>query len=69
MAPEAIVVSRRELPALGGVDGIWERVPGLAYTPAADARRLIVLDHAAVKYDAATSGQATLALAKALYRP
>lgn len=69
MAPEAILVSHHELPALGGTEGIWERVPGLAHTPAAQHERLIVLDHAAVKFDGATSGAATRSLAEALYAP
>lgn len=69
MSPEAVLVSDLELPALGGAEGIWRAVPGLAHTPAARHRRLIVLDHAAVKFDAATSGQATQALAEALHAP
>ncbi|GED21508.1 hemin-binding periplasmic protein HmuT [Halomonas halmophila] len=69
MAPEAILVSAKELPAIGGADGIWEQVPGLAHTPAAQDKRLIVLDHAAVKYDGATSGSATRSLAEALHTP
>lgn len=67
MAPEAVLVSDQELTALGGRDGIWQRVPGLAHTPAARHRRLIVLDHGAVKYDGATSGRATLMLARRLH--
>ncbi|PTY38479.1 hypothetical protein BGP77_12280 [Saccharospirillum sp. MSK14-1] len=67
MAPEVVVVSNLELPALGGRDGVFERVPGLAYTPAALNQRLVVLDHAAIKFDADSSGEATLALARALY--
>lgn len=67
MAPEAVLVSRRELAALGGRSGIWERVPGLVHTPAARDRRLIVLGHSAVKFDAVSSGEATLMLARALH--
>ncbi|WP_148252847.1 heme/hemin ABC transporter substrate-binding protein [Aidingimonas lacisalsi] len=69
MAPQAVLVSRLELPELGGAEGIWQQVPGLAHTPAASAQRLIVLDHAAVKFDGATSGQATRTLAEALHTP
>lgn len=69
MAPEAVLVSELELDALGGREGIWQQVPGLANTPAGGARRLIVLPHAAVKFDAVQSGEATLALAKALEAP
>ncbi|WP_162619519.1 ABC transporter substrate-binding protein [Salinicola peritrichatus] len=66
MAPEVVLVSDLELPALGGPNGIWQQVPGLANTPAARDRQLVVLPHAAVKFDAAQSGEATLALARAL---
>lgn len=67
MAPEAVVVSRLELDALGGRKGIWQTVPGLAHTPAARHHNLIVLSHAAIKYNAAHSGQGVLELARALY--
>ncbi|WP_136066565.1 ABC transporter substrate-binding protein [Modicisalibacter radicis] len=66
MAPQAVLVSDLELSALGGRDGIWRQVPGLAHTPASRHERLIVLPHAAVKFDAVASGDATLALARAL---
>lgn len=69
MAPEAVLVSRHELPELGGAEGIWERVPGLTHTPAAQHKRLVVLDHAAVKFDGATSGAATRELAETLHTP
>ncbi|GEM_PF-3248478 len=69
MAPEAVLVSRHELPALGGAAGIWDAVPGLAHTPAARQRHLVVLDHAAVKFDGASSGRASHALAEALHSP
>ncbi|WP_276309683.1 ABC transporter substrate-binding protein [Salinicola acroporae] len=69
MAPQAVLVSRLELPALGGPEGIWTHVPGLANTPAGRNKRLIVLPHAAVKFDAVKSGEATLALASALADP
>lgn len=69
MAPDAVVVSDLELEQLGGADAIWEHITGLAHTPAAVNNRLIVMDHAAIKFDAASSGAATLALAKALHTP
>ncbi|OYD22769.1 ABC transporter substrate-binding protein [Oceanimonas baumannii] len=69
MAPEVVVVSDLELAALGGLTHIWQRVPGLGLTPAARQRRLVVLEHSALKFDAAGSGRATLALARALHQP
>ncbi|MGP5309614.1 heme/hemin ABC transporter substrate-binding protein [Vreelandella alkaliphila] len=69
MAPDAVVVSDLELAQLGNADGIWEHIPGLAHTPAAVNNHLIVMDHAALKFDAASSGVATLKLAEALHTP
>lgn len=66
MAPQAVVVSDLELAPLGGREGIWQTVPGLALTPAAKHHALIVLPHRAIKFDAAASGAATLALAQKL---
>lgn len=67
MAPEAVVVSGLELAALGGRQGIWRQVPGLEHTPAGRHRNLVVLSHAAIKYNAAQSGTGAIALAQALY--
>lgn len=69
MAPDAVVISDLEVGQLGGADGIWEHIPGLSHTPAAVNNRLIIMDHAAIKFDAASSGAATLALAEALHTP
>lgn len=69
MAPDAVLVSELELAALGGKQGVWTKVPGLVRTPAAREQRLIVLDHAAIKFDGASSGLATHSLAEALYAP
>lgn len=69
MAPQVVLVSSLELAALGGREHIWERVTGLAHTPAGRQRRLVVLPHRAVKFDAAQSGEATLALARELNAP
>ncbi|MEL7614821.1 ABC transporter substrate-binding protein [Vreelandella titanicae] len=69
MAPDAVVISDLEVEQLGGADGIWEHIPGLNHTPAAVNNRLIIMDHAAIKFDAASSGAATLSLAEALHTP
>lgn len=69
MAPDVVLVSDIELAALGGRESIWQQIPGLANTPAGEHEQLIVLPHAAVKFDAVQSGKATLALAKALETP
>lgn len=69
MAPEVVLVSDLELASLGGEQHIWQQVLGLAHTPAGQHRRLVVLEHGALKFDAIGSGEATLLLAKALHQP
>ncbi|WP_199016780.1 ABC transporter substrate-binding protein [Shimwellia pseudoproteus] len=65
-APDVIIVSVDELPALGGADTIWATVPGLNMTPAGRQHNLIIMRDLQVRADAASSGIATRTLAKAL---
>lgn len=46
-APDAIVIPEKSLQSLGGIDGLL-RQPGLAQTPAGQARRVIAVDDALV---------------------
>ena len=66
MNPDAVVISQKELPAFGDIDGIWDAYPGLNLTPAGRNRNLIVMQDLHVRADAASSGIATKALSDAL---
>jgi iron complex transport system substrate-binding protein len=66
MAPDVVLVSEAELPAFGDLEGIWTDYPGLALTPAGRNKNLIIMQDLHVRSDAASSGIATLALARAL---
>lgn len=41
--PEAVILPRGGLKGLGGPEGVW-KLPGLSLTPAAKAKRLVVVD-------------------------
>ncbi|MGL4725178.1 MAG: ABC transporter substrate-binding protein [Scandinavium sp.] len=66
VAPEVVIVADDELATLGGEEGIWLQVSGLAQTPAALKRQLIVMRSEDIRHDATQSGVATLALRDAL---
>lgn len=68
MAPEVVVVAASELEALGGEAGIWSAVPGLALTPAAETRNLVVMRDLHIRANGASSGIAVKGLAGALDR-
>lgn len=65
-APDVIIISEKELPSFGDLDGLWKDYPGLALTPAGRNKNLIVIRELQVRSDAASSGIATKALASAL---
>lgn len=67
MAPDVILISEKELPAFGDLDGIWDAYPGIALTPAGRNRNIIVMRELHVRADAASSGIATRALSRALH--
>ncbi|WP_062228469.1 ABC transporter substrate-binding protein [Aureimonas frigidaquae] len=66
MAPDVLLIAESELASFGGIDGMWSSYPGLALTPAGQRRNVIVMRDLHVRSDAASSGIATVALAKAL---
>lgn len=65
--PEVIVVAESELADMGGRDGIWTKVPGLAATPAGQQKALIVLPDMQHKGAGVSSGVGTLSPHDALY--
>ncbi|MGS1097083.1 ABC transporter substrate-binding protein (plasmid) [Aquamicrobium terrae] len=67
MAPDVILISEKELPAFGDLDGIWDAYPGIALTPAGRNRNVIVMRELHVRADATSSGIATRALSRALH--
>lgn len=66
LAPEAIIVSDKELKALGGEQGIWDKIPGLKATPAGMNQQLIVLPHNGLKNGSIASAETVLELARLL---
>ncbi|MAL97715.1 MAG: hypothetical protein CL583_04605 [Alteromonadaceae bacterium] len=67
MAPDVVILSKAEMEVFGGdPDRIWADYPGLGLTPAGREKRLIVMRDLHVRQDAASSGIATKALARAL---
>ncbi|WP_252178226.1 ABC transporter substrate-binding protein [Endozoicomonas sp. 4G] len=63
LAPEAVIVSDKELAALGGEQGIWQKIPGLMATPAGKNKQLIILPHNGLKNGSVASGEAVIELA------
>ncbi|WP_257159423.1 heme/hemin ABC transporter substrate-binding protein [Corynebacterium cystitidis] len=66
-APDVIVVSDDEIDDLGGEDGIWDHVDGLAGTPAAENKALVVMPHGLIARASVNTGKAALELQEALY--
>ncbi|MCB9536604.1 MAG: ABC transporter substrate-binding protein [Myxococcales bacterium] len=66
--PTVVVTTTRALAAAGGEEALW-RSPGLAATPAGQARRLVVLDDALLLAFGPRTGLAVAALAEALGQP
>lgn len=65
--PEVIVVAESEIEDLGGEDGIWETVPGLSGTAAAETESLIVLGDTEIKLSGVSTGRAILTLQSSLF--
>ena len=66
LAPDVVIVSELELEQLGGKDGIWKQVKGLAATPAGIHHRLIVLSHKGLKNGSIETANTVVSLAKKL---
>ncbi|AKK11669.1 ABC transporter substrate-binding protein [Corynebacterium uterequi] len=65
--PDLIVVADTELEGLGGEEGIWEKVPGLAATPAAASKSLLVLPNSAIRIGGLSAVDGAAALAETMY--
>lgn len=65
-SPEVILVAASELDQLGGEDGIWDHVDGLSGTPAAENKRLIVMDDMQLTGGGLSAGAGVLSLQNAL---
>lgn len=64
-APDVIVLPRRGLESIGGIDGLL-RLPGLSLTPAAKSRRVVTVDDALLLSFGPRLGEGVRALARAL---
>lgn len=68
-APELVIVMTKGLESAGGVEGLLERLPALATTPAGQNRRFVDMDDAQVLGFGPTTAAVLEALAVAIYAP
>ncbi|MBO9627187.1 MAG: ABC transporter substrate-binding protein [Microbacterium sp.] len=68
-APDVLVMMTDGLESVGGVDGLIERIPAVAQTPAGAHRRVIDMADTAVLSFGPRSADVVLAIARALYAP
>lgn len=67
--PDVLVMMTDGLASVGGVDGLLERIPALAQTPAGEHRRVIDMADADILSFGPRSAEIVRALARALYAP
>jgi len=67
--PDVLVMMTDGLASVGGIDGLIERIPALAQTPAGQNRRVIDMDDGQVLGFGPRTPEVILALARALYAP
>lgn len=67
--PDVLVMMTDELASVDGVDGMLERIPALAQTPAGAHRRVIDMADADILSFGPRSAEIVRALARALYAP
>ncbi|MEM1117876.1 MAG: ABC transporter substrate-binding protein [Bacteroidota bacterium] len=67
-APDVVVIPTRGLESIGGPDGLFAQ-PGLAQTPAGEARRVVAVDDALLLGLGPRLGQAVQELARGLSTP
>jgi iron complex transport system substrate-binding protein len=67
--PEVILMMTKGLASVGGVDGLLDRLPALAQTPAGQQRRIVDMDDSQVLGFGPLSAQVLNALAVAVYAP
>ena len=68
-APELVLLMTKGLESAGGVDGLLERLPALATTPAGQNRRFVDMDDSQVLGFGPTTASVLEALAVAIYAP
>jgi len=68
-APELVLLMTKGLESAGGVEGLLERLPALATTPAGQKRRFVDMDDAQVLGFGPTTAAVLEALAVAIYAP
>lgn len=67
--PDVIVMMTKGLESMGGVDGLLEKLPAVAQTPAGANRRIIDMEDSQVLSFGPRSAEIVRALARALYAP
>lgn len=67
--PDVLVMMTDGLSSVGGIDGLLERVPALAQTPAGQHRRVVDMADTEILSFGPRSAQIIRALARALYAP
>lgn len=67
--PDVLVMMTEGLESVGGVDGLIERIPAIAQTPAGAHRRVIAMADADILAFGPRTGDVIRALARALYAP
>jgi iron complex transport system substrate-binding protein len=69
MAPDLILMMTKGLESVDGVDGLLERVPAVASTPAGAHRRIVDMDDGAILGFGPRTPEVLDALARAIYAP
>ncbi|MFE7404620.1 hemin ABC transporter substrate-binding protein [Isoptericola sp. NPDC057559] len=67
--PDVLLMMSKGLESAGGVDGLLERLPALAQTPAGEHRRVVAMDDSQVLAFGPDTAAVLDALARALYAP
>ena len=67
--PDVVLLMKGGLESAGGVDGLLERVPSLAQTPAGQNRRFVAMDDSQILGYGPLTGDVLNALAVAIYAP
>ncbi|MEU2200733.1 ABC transporter substrate-binding protein [Isoptericola sp. NPDC019482] len=67
--PDVLLMMSKGLESAGGVDGLLERLPALAQTPAGENRRIVAMDDSQILAFGPETAQVLDALARALYAP
>ncbi|MFI2104275.1 hemin ABC transporter substrate-binding protein [Isoptericola sp. NPDC019693] len=67
--PDVLLMMSQGLESAGGVDGLLERLPALAQTPAGENRRIVAMDDAQILAFGPETAGVLDALARALYAP